>query len=119
MLENLRNVSGDSLSVEQEQIFTSVAKLKLHGSATGTIQVKNARGRPTNLVSICTVDVGSAEANSSTLRERSKFFERLETVCSTKKDSISDEPNDDVNKQRASLMKRNTESYLEAAKLLV
>ena len=116
-LKNLRNVSGDSLSVEQEQMFTSIVKLKFRRSATGTIQAKNAQGRPTNLVSIRTVEVGSAEASSSTLRERSKFFERLETVCSTKNDTVSDKPNDDVNKQRASLMKRNTESYLEASKV--
>ena len=75
-------------------MFTSIVKLKLRRSATGTIQAKNARGRPTNLVLIRTVEVGSAEASSSTLGERSKFFERLETVCSTKKDSVSDEPND-------------------------
>ena len=98
-------------------MFTSIVKLKLRRSATGTIQAKNARGRSTNLVSIRTVEISSAEANNSTLIERSKFFERLETVCSTKKDSVSDEPNDDVNKQRASLMKRNTESYLDAAKV--
>ena len=82
---------------------------------TGSIQAHNVRGRPTNLVQVRSVEIGSAEASSSTIRQRSKFYERLETICCARKDSA--EPKQDVVQQRSSLIKRNKEGYFEAAKI--
>ena len=114
-LELLKNINGDSLSPDQEQLFTSIVKQKLSRSKTGSIQAHNVRGRPTNLVQVRSVEIGSAEASSSTIRQRSKFYERLETICCARKDSA--EPKQDVVQQRSSLIKRNKEGYFEAAKI--
>ena len=113
-LESLHCINGDSLTLEQEQIFTSIVKCKLRRSSSGLIQAKNVRGRPTNLVQIRNVKVGSAEASCSTVRKRSKFYERLESICSTPADN---QTQTDVNNQRASLMKRNKQGFHEAAKI--
>ena len=67
--------------------------------------------RYASLLQIRSVEKGSADASSSTLRQRSKFYENVETVCSTnKKDTEAADV--DINKQRASLMKRNKDVHL-------
>ena len=94
-LELLKSIDGDSLSPEQEQqLFTFIGKLKLSRSKTGSIQAHNVRGRPANLVQVRSVEIGSAVASNSTIRLRSKFYERLETICCVRKDSA--EPKQDV-----------------------
>ena len=75
----------------------------------------NVRDRPTNLVQVRSVEIGSAEASSNTIRQRSKFYERLETIRCARKDSA--EPEQDVVQQRSSLNKRNKEGYFKAAKI--
>ena len=45
-LELLKSINGDSLIPEQEQLFTSIVKLKSSRSKTGSIQTHNVRGRP-------------------------------------------------------------------------
>ena len=78
------------------------------------LQAKNVHGRAINLVQIRTVEAGSAEASCSTVRERPKFYKRLESICSTPADNQTQA---DVSKQRASLMKCNKQDYHEAAKI--
>ena len=102
--KQLESLRWDSLTKEQEQIFKSILKCKLRCSSSGLVQAKNVRGRPTNLVQIRTVEVGSAEASCSTVRQRSKFQERLESICSTPADN---QTQTDVNNQSVSLTKRN------------
>ena len=115
-LASLQTVQGDSLRPEQETMFTSMVKLKLRRSENGVIQAHNVRGRPTNLLQLRSVEKGSADASSSTLRQCSKFYENVETVCSTnKKDTEAADV--DITKQCASLMKRNKDGYLQAAKI--
>ena len=82
-LGSLKTISGDSLRPEQEQMFTSMVKLKLRRSQNGLIKAHSVRRRPTNLITVRSVEVGSAEGSSSTVRERSRFFEKLETICTT------------------------------------
>ena len=67
------------------------------------------------MVQVRYVEIGSVEASSSTIRQRSKFYERSETICCARKDSA--EPKQDVIQQRSSLIKRNKEGYFEAAKI--
>ena len=50
------------------------------------------------------------------MRQRSKFYENIETVCSTNTKG-TEAADVDINKQRASLIKRNKDGYLEAAKI--
>ena len=67
------------------------------------------------MVQVRSAEIGSAEASISTIRQRSKFYERLETICCARKDSA--EPKQDVFQQRSSLIKRNKEGYFKAAKI--
>ena len=116
-LESLKTVSGDSLRPEQEQMFTSIVKLKLRRSQNGLIKAHSVRGRPTNLITVRSVEVGSAEGSSSTVRERSRFFEKLETICTTPENSAEQNMSKhDITKQRASLMLRDKEGYFEATR---
>ena len=116
-LESLKTVSGDSLRPEQEQMFTSMVKLKLRRSQNGLMKAHSVRGRPTNLITVRSVEVGSAEGSSSTVRERSRFLEKLETICtSTENGAEQNMSKHDVTKQRASLMLRDKEGYFEATR---
>ena len=116
-LESLKTVSGDSPRPEQEQMFTSMVKLKLRRSQNGLIKAHSVRGRPTNLITVRSVEVGSAEGSSSTVRECSRFFEKLETICTTPENSTEQNMSKhDITKQRASLMLRDKEGYFEATR---
>ena len=92
-----------------------MVKHKLARSKTGSIQAHNVHGRATNLVQVRAAEVSSAKASISTVHQWSKCYERLETLCSTRKDD--NESTKDIAQQRASLLKRNKDGYFEAAKI--
>ena len=78
-LASLKTIQGDSLMPAQEKIVMSMVKLKLGRSEAGLIQaLYNVRGRPTNLIKVRSIEKGSAEASSSTIRQCSKFYECIE-----------------------------------------
>ena len=51
----------------------SMVKLKQSWLQNGLIKAHSVCGRPTNLIMVRSVEVGSVEGSSSTVRERSRF----------------------------------------------
>ena len=98
-------------------MFMSMVKLELGNSQNGLLKAHSVRGRPTTLITVWSVEVGSAEGSSSTVREHSRFFKKLEMICTTLENSAEENMNKhNVTKQRASLMLCDNIGIFEATR---
>ena len=97
----------------KKKIFSNVVKEKKAAASNGIIYAHNAKGRPQALAIISKPESGSAIASSRTIRERSR---KLETITRFSTTSGKPENQDDLIKQQASLIRRNTETFLQSAK---
>ena len=115
-LSKLTDTSGKQLTPFEEKVFRCILKKKEACSTDDLIRVKNTHGRPRTLVSVRVPEVASTEACSRTVRERSKFQEKLMNVTVSVTGQSQQERDDNINLQRTSLIGRAKQSYAKSAK---
>ena len=102
------------LTHDCELLFHSIVLAKLHQSSTGCITAQGLRGRPVTLLRVPHAEKASNVAAADTVKRRSQLIEQVHSMVScSKKTSLAEASNAAV-MQQASLIRRNSMTYLAA-----